>query len=300
MSEPKILAACEAGGTKFICAVGTSADDMETARIETTTPDETMRQAMDFFHSAGATSSIEAIGVGTFGPINLNRSSEYFGYIEQTPKPGWSQFDMLGTFRSLGIPVRIDTDVNAACLAEAQHGAGRGMNTVLYITVGTGIGVGVVQTGKVLQGRTHPEIGHLVVSRPASDMSFDGTCPYHQNCVEGLACGPAIIKRWGKSLRHFTPDHPSFKLQSIYIGQLCANLVLTFSPDIIVIGGGVMGAKALLPQIRVHTRLQLGGYVAGLDTASQFDSLIVSPELGDRAGITGAFMLAEQVGKAKS
>ncbi|MDC1018358.1 ROK family protein [Pseudomonadales bacterium] len=291
----QFFAGVEAGGTKFVCAVGTSKQIMSSVVIPTTKPDETMPQVLEFFEKQRIKlGDLLGLGIGSFGPIDLNPGSSRFGYIGKTPKRHWSNFDLITTFKSLNCPIRIDTDVNAAGLAEANFGYGRNKRVVLYITVGTGIGVGVIIDKKPFHGRFHSEIGHIIVPKDPVDCDFKGVCPYHESCIEGLASGPAIEKRWGQSLSHLPIAHPAQHLQARYISMLCVNLILSFSPDVILVGGGVMKAPGILDKIHENVLKLLRGYVPSLETLDDFKNLIKNPELEDWAGIRGSLLLAEQ------
>lgn len=287
--------AIEAGGTKFLCEV-TDAEGTPLAatRIATTTPEETFARVLQFFSAQQQVhGSIGAFGIAAFGPLDLRRESPTFGYLLKTPKPQWSQADFVGPLReAFGCPVAIDTDVNAAALAEAQRGAGRTCSSVLYVTVGTGIGGGAYIEGHTLKGALHPEMGHIRVLRNAADAEFGGCCPFHGDCLEGLASGTAITARYGMSLDRMADDHAAVQVIGDYLGQLATTCILLLSPQRIVFGGGVMQQKALYPVIRATAAYLLNGYAgigAGEDALAQ---LIVPPGLGERAGITGAFLLA--------
>jgi fructokinase len=293
--EGKVFAGVEAGGTKFICAVGTSKRILNSVSIPTIDPHQTVTQALAFFDEQRIKlGEFAGLGVGSFGPLDLDPESGSFGYIGKTPKLKWSDFDLISAFRSLNCPIGIETDVNAAGLAEATLGGGKNKKVVLYVTIGTGIGVGVIFDKTCFRGRSHPEIGHMIISKDSSDSDFTGVCPYHENCLEGLASGPAIEKRWGVPLSKLPVGHPAQSLQSGYISALCANLILSFSPEIILIGGGVMKAPALLDKVHGDVLRLLGGYISSVETLDDVKSLIKTPELGDQAGIFGSLLLAER------
>lgn len=293
----KRYGAIEAGGTKFICEV-TDAEGtaLAAARIDTTTPDATLAQVLQFFTTQQQVlGKLDAIGIAAFGPLDLRRESPTFGRVLNTPKPHWPHTDLLTPLRrAFDCPVAIDTDVNAAALAEALRGAGQGCGTVVYVTVGTGIGGGVYSEGRTLKGALHPEMGHIRVHRHGADAGFSGCCPFHGDCVEGMASGTAIKARYGKPLDQLPDDSDALELIGDYLGQLASTCVLLLSPQRIVFGGGVMQQSALYPLIRASAAKQLNGY-AGISEAA-LERLIVPPGLGARSGIAGAYLLAKQAG----
>ena len=288
----KTYGALEAGGTKMVLAVmDEEGNTVRQTVIATKTPDETMPEMIAFFSSG----SVCSLGIGGFGPLNLDRNSPEYGCITETPKTAWRHYPLLQAFReALKIPVGLDTDVNAAALAEARLGAAKGKESCLYVTVGTGIGGGVIIHGKPVHGLMHPEIGHISVSPLPEDPMPEGICPYHPHCLEGLASGPAIEKRWGISARELSPDHPGWEIESAYLAQLCACAMLAFSPEMIILGGGVMQQKFLLPRIREKTLKLLNGYIAHPAVSEGLDRYIVAPGLDTRSGITGAYLLARE------
>lgn len=283
----------EAGGTKWVCAVGSGPDDIrDLVRFPTTTPEETLAQAVTFFSSMP---DLAALGIGSFGPVDLHRSSPTYGYITTTPKPGWTNTEVAGVFaRALGVPVAFDTDVNAAALGEHRWGAAQGLESCVYITVGTGIGGGVFVQGRLLHGLLHPEIGHMLLPRDPQRDPYTGACPYHGDCLEGLAAGPALLGRYGQRGETLPPDHPAWELEAHYLALACANLVLTLSPQRIILGGGVMHQPSMFPMLRAELLRVLGGYVRMPQIEQQIESYVVPPALGDRAGVLGAMALAEQ------
>jgi fructokinase len=287
--------AVEAGGTKFVCAIGdeTGAILAET-RFPTTDPLTTLRNTIEFFRARHAEfGELAAIGVGAFGPIELDRESEQYGSVLHTPKPGWSGTDLLGPLAcELGVPLGFDTDVTAAALAEHRWGAARDVSDLVYVTVGTGIGGGALVGGRPVHGLMHPEMGHLFPRRHALDVEFAGVCPFHGDCLEGLAAGPAIIARSGASLDRLAPESVQWEIEADYLGQLCANLVLMLSPQRIVLGGGVMNQERLYAPIRRRLHAWLGGYIGRPEVGSTIDGYVVAPGLGARAGILGALALA--------
>jgi len=246
---------------------------------------------------SAATAPLTAIGVGSFGPVELDRTSPQYGYIVRTPKPGWAMTDVAGTLaREFDCPIGFDTDVNAAAIGEHRWGAARDVADLVYVTVGTGIGGGVLVDGKPLHGLLHPEIGHVFPRRHPLDAGFQGTCPFHGDCLEGLASGPAILARSGTSLDRLPETHPQWEIQADYLGQMCQALVLTVSPRRIIMGGGVMNQLRLLPLI--HGRLQhwLQGYIDRQELLGPAGSYIVGPGLGAQAGVLGALALGLDAG----
>jgi fructokinase len=287
--------AVEAGGSKFVCAVGDqSGRILSEARFPTTDPASTLAAMIASLRRQQAECGpLTAIGLASFGPIELNPNSPQHGCILDTPKPGWSGADIKGALeREFAVPVVIDTDVNAAALAEHRWGAARDVPDLVYVTVGTGIGGGALVGGRPVHGLMHPEMGHLLPRRHALDANFRGVCPFHGDCLEGLASGPAILARSGCSLEALAADHPQWEIEADYLGQLCAQLVLVLSPRRIVLGGGVMTQLRLFPAIRPRMRHWLGGYVQRAELHAGIDDYLVAPGLGAQAGILGALALA--------
>ena len=291
-----LLGGFEAGGTKCVCVVGTGPGDIRTElRVPTTTPDETLAAALHFFQAQQATHGpLDALGIGSFGPVDLRPGSPRFGFITSTPKPGWADTDLVGVFRhGLGVPVAFDTDVNAAALGEWRLGAARGLDTFLYLTVGTGIGGGAIVHGRVLHGLVHPEMGHVRVARDDRADPFAGACPFHGDCLEGLASGTAMAARWGRPAHEMPAEHPAWTLQAHYLAQALQGFVCTLSPQRIVIGGGVMDAPHVLPRVRHELQRLLHGYIQAPELLRDIDAYVVAPALGRRAGAIGALVLAE-------
>lgn len=283
----------EAGGTKFVCAVGTAPDDVRETRFPTTTPDESINRAIAFFREQPR---ITAIGIASFGPIDLHPDSPTFGYITTTPKPGWANTDLAGAIkRALGVSIGFDTDVNVAALGEQRWGAAQGLDTFIYLTIGTGIGGGGLSSGKLLHGLIHPEMGHIRLPHDLARDPFPGACPYHGDCLEGLASGPALEKRWGARAETLPPDHPAWKLEARYLALALVNFICTLSPQRIILGGGVMEQAQLFPLIRREVQQLLNGYVQSPVIIENIDAYIVPPGLGKRAGVLGAIALAETV-----
>jgi len=268
----------EGGGTKWVCAVGNGPTDLTDVTFSTTTPNATLASAVEFFSAH----QVEAIGVGSFGPVDLQR-----GRITTTPKPGWSNTDVTGALRgALGVPVAFDTDVNAAALGEQRWGAAVGLDTFCYLTVGTGIGGGVMAGNALVHGLSHPEIGHMRVPHDKARDPFAGSCPFHGDCFEGLASGTAIRARWGRSGEELGDDPDVWALEADYLALGVVNVICTLSPQLVILGGGVMNQTGLLEAVRVRVRELLAGYVAAPE--------IVAPALGDRAGVLGAIELARR------
>lgn len=283
----------EAGGTKFVAGiVSDQCEILETARFETTLPDETLGATIGWLKSATARhGGIKAAGIASFGPVELDRAATNWGHITATTKPGWSDTDFAARVgRELGVPVGFDTDVNGAALAEARWGAARGEKLSVYITVGTGIGGGAIIDGKPLQGLTHPEMGHIRPQRHAGDLDFAGICPFHGDCLEGLASGPAIMARWGASLSDLPADHPGHAITAWYLAQMVVTLQSIMEPGRIVIGGGVTGTPGLLARVKAEADSIGSGYFRG-----KAQEIVVAPGLGDRAGLLGALALAMDV-----
>jgi fructokinase len=285
----------EAGGTKFLCAVGTGPDDVRAqARVPTTTPGETLEHVVAFFAEHTSRTPLAAVGVASFGPVDLDPRSPRFGSITTTPKPGWRGVDLVGPLgTALGVPVGFDTDVNAAALAEQRWGAGRGLGTFVYVTVGTGIGGGVVVDGRPLHGLLHPEMGHMRVPHDRARDPFAGICPSHGDCWEGLATGPALAARWGQPPETLPDEHPAWAIEADYLALGLANIVLTLSPERVVLGGGVMTRGHLYGRVRAGVSEVLGGYLRSSALDSGLARYIVAPELGERAGVLGAMALAQ-------
>jgi fructokinase len=296
-----IFGGIEAGGTKFVCVVGTGPDDVRAeARVPTTSPGETLGEVLRFFRSAQTIHGpLRAIGIGSFGPVDLQPASSHFGSITSTPKPGWADTDLIGPFqRAFGVPVALDTDVNAAALGEWRYGAAQGLDTVVYLTVGTGIGGGGLVGGRLLHGLVHPEMGHVRVPHDLGADPFPGACPFHGDCLEGLASGPAMAARWGQPADTLPADHPGWALEAHYLALALHNVVCVLSPQRIVIGGGVMEQPHLLPRVRRELRTQLNGYIQAADILDELERYVVAPALGRRSGVMGALALADQALRA--
>ena len=291
-----IYGGIEAGGTKFVCAIGTAPDDLrDETRFPTTTPEETIGQAVAFFEEQGKEEALAAIGIASFGPVDPNPDSPTFGHITTTPKEGWANIEFASRIsRALGVPVGFDTDVNGAALGEHRWGAAQGLDTFIYLTVGTGIGGGGLVNGRPMHGLIHPEMGHVRLPRHADDF-FPGVCPYHGDCLEGMATGPALEARWGQCPETLPADHPAWEMDAHYLAFGLVNFICTLSPQRIVMGGGVMEQSHLFPLIRQKVQSLLNGYVQSPAILDQIDVYIVPPGLGKRAGVLGAIALAQEV-----
>jgi fructokinase len=288
----KYVGAIEAGGTKFNCAVvGDDQSIVREVRITTTTPEQTLREVLEFFH-ANAEFQIEALGVSSFGPIDLNPASPEYGFVTTTPKLAWRNADLLGPLKELGVPLHFDTDVNGAAYGEYAFGAAKGLDNFVYYTIGTGIGGGGMIGGRLMHGLTHPEMGHVVVPHDRVRDPFSGCCPTHGDCFEGLASGPALEQRWQVSPSELAPDHPAWELEAHYIALALANTVCTLSPQRVILGGGVMQNQFLFPLIRVGLQRVLNGYIQHPLILKEIDSFIVPPGLGTNSGVLGAAALA--------
>ncbi len=282
-----MLAAIEAGGTKFVCAVGDEKGNIvERIQIPTTVPEETIPRVVEFFRKY----QVDAIGIGSFGPIDVNQDSPTYGYITSTPKIGWENYPFVHALKDeFHVPVGFNTDVNGSALGEATFGAAKGLDSCLYITVGTGIGAGAIVKGQLLQGLSHPEMGHILVRRHPND-SYQGKCPYHQDCLEGLASGPAIEERWGAKGAELVERTEVWDLEGYYLAQAIMQYILIVSPKKIILGGGVSQQEQVYTSIHKYLPELINGYVSLPDLSSY----IVRPGLEDDAGIVGALMLAHQ------
>ncbi|HNX62366.1 MAG TPA: ROK family protein [Candidatus Limiplasma sp.] len=283
------IGALEAGGTKMVLGIFTeTGEELERLTLPTLTPDETVPPMRDFFKKH----AIDALGIGSFGPLELDPAAPNYGSITKTPKLAWRDYPLLSALlNGRNIPSAIDTDVNAAVLAEAEMGVARGVSDAVYVTIGTGVGGGVLSGGKLVHGLMHPELGHMLLRPRADDPIPHGVCPYHDGCLEGLAAGPAIGARVGGDARDLPDDHPVFSIEADYLAQMCMNLILTVSPRKIILGGGVMQRKALYSMVRARTLELLNGYVHVSAVLEHMEELIVPPELFPVSGLIGAFLL---------
>lgn len=285
----------EAGGTKFVCAVGTAPEDVrEEIRFPTTSPEACIRQSIAFFEAMRtAHGPLAGIGIASFGPLDPNPASPTYGYITTTPKPGWAHTDLAGPVgRALGVPVGFDTDVNGAALGEFCWGAAQGLDTFVYMTIGTGIGGGAIVNGRLVHGLIHPEMGHVLPPHDRREDPFEGVCPYHGDCLEGLASGPAIERRWKEKAERLPEDHPAWDLEARYLAHGIVPQIYILSPQRIILGGGVMEQRHLFPKVRQYVRQILKGYIQSSTILEDMDRYIVPPALGNRAGVLGAIALA--------
>ena len=297
-SDRRLFGGVEGGGTKFVCVIGRGPDEiLAEARIPTTSPEATLSQTVDFFRAESARrGSLAAVGVGSFGPVDLREGSATWGFITTTPKAGWAHTDVAGRLmKGLGVPVAFDTDVNAAAIGEARWGAAQGLDTFAYLTVGTGIGGGGLSGGQPMHGLVHPEIGHMLLPHDRSLDPFPGVCPFHAGCLEGLASGPALLARWGQPAENLPEGHPAWPLEARYLALAVANLVCTLSPQRIVLGGGVMEQTQLFPLIRKEVVALLNGYIRAAEILDGIDTYLVPPGLGNRSGRLGALAMAERL-----
>ncbi|GAB4537980.1 MAG: ROK family protein [Anaerolineales bacterium] len=285
----------EGGGTKFICAVGSAPDDLrDEIRIPTTTPAETMQKAIEFFQPYAA--DLAAIGFSCFGPLDPNVESPAYGRILSTPKAGWSDADVLGMLKSaFRLPIAFDTDVNGAALGEWTWGAAQGLKTFIYLTIGTGIGGGAFVEGKLLHGLLHPEMGHIPLPHDKTRDPFAGACPFHGDCFEGLASGPAMEKRWGQKAEALPREHPAWGLEAEYIASALTAYIYAFSPQRIILGGGIGQAAGILSPVQEKTRKALNHYVQSNLTEERIAAYIVPPALGSKAGVLGSIALARSI-----
>ena len=286
------IGALEAGGTKMVLAIyDENGTELERLTLPTETPDVTMPKMIAFFREH----KIDALGVGSFGPLDLNPASPTYGYITSTPKLAWKDYPLLEKLLDgQDIPAGIDTDVNAAIIAEVEMGAARGCENAVYVTIGTGIGGGVYSNGKTVHGLLHPEVGHALLKPHPDDPNPRGVCPYHESCLEGLAAGPAIGARVEGDARDLPDDHPTFAIEAYYLAQMCVNLIMTLSPERIILGGGVMQREALLKQVRQETLRLLGGYIQSPAITEHIDEYIVAPELFPVSGLVGSYLIGKK------
>lgn len=284
------LGTIEAGGTKFVIGIGDELGNIEDRiTIPTTTPNETINKVIDYFKDK----NIEALGVACFGPLDLNEESDTYGYITTTPKQGWGNFNIIGELKKhFNIPMGFDTDVNGSCLGEVKYGAAKGLKSCLYLTIGTGIGAGIYTNGNLIHGLLHPEAGHIIL-KPLENDTFKGVCPYHEYCFEGMVSGPALEKRLGIKGETIKEDNPVWDLEAHYIAQALMNYIYIVSPEIIILGGGVMHQKGLLEKIQ-NELIKLNNNYINVKSLKEenIKNYIVAPGLKDDAGIVGGLALA--------
>lgn len=285
--------AIEAGGTKFNCVLADEHNAvLAHTRITTRPPDETLKEAAEFFRQPLLGYSLQSLGIASFGPVELNPQAKQYGFITNTPKPGWAHTDMVGYFkRALALPIGFQTDVNAAAIGEWHFGAAQGCRDFVYVTIGTGIGAGIISAGELLQGISHPEVGHMFIPPKSLWDTFQGSCPFHKNCLEGLASGPAMAARWNLPAEELTADHPAWVLEAHYLALMCANLTLILAPQKIILGGGVMQHSALFPLVREQFASLLAGYGQG-EELNDLNSYIVPAGRPEQSGVLGALILA--------
>lgn len=286
----------EAGGTKFVCAIGTGPLDIRAeTRFPTATPAEAIGKAIAFFRDYQGDEPLAAIGIASFGPVDPDPNSPTFGYITTTPKPHWAHTDLVGPLRAaLGVPIGFDTDVNGAALGEQRWGAAQGLDTFVYLTIGTGLGGGGMVNGKLIHGLMHPEMGHMLIPHNWDADPYAGFCPYHGDCWEGLAAGPGLEGRWQTRAENLGPDHPAWELEAHYLALGLVNIILTLSPQRIIMGGGVMDQRQLFPLIHNNVYSMLNGYLQSKQILENMDEYIVPPGLGNQAGVLGAIALAQE------
>lgn len=292
-----LIGGIEAGGTKFVCSIGNGPDDLHAeVRFPTTTPAETLGKAIAYFQERVVEHGpLAAIGVASFGPVDPDSDSPSYGFITSTPKPGWANTNIVGALRAeFDVPIGFDTDVNGAALAEGKWGAAQGLDTFIYLTIGTGIGGGAMVNGRLLHGLIHPEMGHIRLSHNWESDPYPGNCPYHGDCLEGMAAGPAIEKRWGEKGQDLDPDHPAWELEAGYLAQALQSFICVLSPQRIIMGGGVMEVPGLMEKIQKKTLIYLNNYVQHPSISDHIDETIVRPALGNRAGVLGAIALGIQ------
>jgi fructokinase len=291
-----LVAGIEAGGTKFVVALGDAGGVRISESIATTTPEETIGRVIGWFEEVTRVHGrFGAIGIGSFGPVDLDRGSPSYGSITTTPKPGWQNVPLVGILADrFGVPVGFDTDVNAAALGEQRHGAGRGMDPLVYVTVGTGVGGGAIVNGRPLHGLLHPEMGHLMIPAPRTPGVVDGRCqcPFHESCLEGFVCGPAIAKRWGVAkAADLAADSPAWEEVGEALAHGLVNIAVTLSPRRIIVGGGVVKAPGVLEGARRHFQRILNGYLRVPQITDDVGNYLVRPGLGDESGVRGALEL---------
>jgi fructokinase len=289
----KVYGGIEAGGTKFVCAVGTGPDNiLAKIQLPTTLPRETLNKAIWFFENLKT--PLAGIGIASFGPLDLDNKSPTYGSITTTPKPRWANTDLVNIFKdALKVPVYLDTDVNGAAIAEGKWGAAKGLDNFIYLTIGTGIGGGAIINGRPVHGLVHPEMGHILIPHDREKDPYNGCCLYHGDCLEGLASGTAVGKRWGKPAESLPATHKAWELEAEYIASGVMNLMLTVSPRKVILGGGIMKVPGLIEAVRQKVKIKLNHYANIPEVEKNISEYIVSPGLGDMAGVLGAIALAE-------
>jgi fructokinase len=292
----QVFAGIEAGGTKWVCMIANHPGDIRaTTRFPTRQPGDTIGSAIEFIQDQVSTlKDLRAIGIGSFGPLDLKKDSNTYGHLTTTPKSGWANTDLINPFKSeFNLPIGLDTDVNAAALGESRWGAGQGLSDFIYLTVGTGIGGAAIANHDLIHGMIHPEMGHTLIPHDWERDPFPGVCPYHGDCLEGLATGPAIQARWKQPAEQLPPEHPAWQLEAHYLGLGIANLIVALSPQRVILGGGVMDQSQLFPLIRQEVREILGNYISAPEIIEPNEEYIAPPVLGSQAGVLGAVALAQ-------
>lgn len=294
----KLFGGIELGGTKMVCAIGDSLGKIhKKIIIPTTSPKETMPKIISFFNNLPKSTNLLALGVASFGPLELNKKSPKYGYITSTTKPFWDNFNLIGTIKeSIDLPLAFDTDVNSAALAEYLWGEGKDLDSIVYWTIGTGIGAGCIIDGKIVHGMKHPEMGHWLIPHDKEVDPFEGVCPYHKDCMEGLASGTSMMQRWKlKKATDLPEDHIGWDLEAKYLAYGMANCILAVSPQKIILGGGVMKQRNLFSKVRAMTLQNLNNFIQNDTLLKNINNFIVPPSLGDDTGICGTFALAHQL-----
>lgn len=295
--NPPLIATIEAGGTKMIAGLASGPDDIRVReRIPTTSPDETIQALISFFQNTSAQhGSPDALSIGSFGPLDLDPNSPTYGFVTSTPKPGWSNTDFLGPLqKALFIPAIFETDVNAALTGEVKWGAAKGFKHAAYLTIGTGIGGSLVIDDQLIHGTGHSEMGHMRVNRHPDD-HFKGCCPFHDDCLEGLASGTSIKQRWNVGAEELGQDHPAWGIEADYLAQACLNLLMIAPPQRIILGGGVMHHESLHDLVRLHLQARQNGYLSYPELSQNLSEFIVPPKLGDNAGLLGCVALGQKL-----
>ena len=293
----QLFGGIEAGGTKFVCMIGHDPEHiLAEERFATTTPAETIGRVVAFFAPYAKSGRLAALGIASFGPLDLNPHSATYGYITTTPKTGWEQVDFYGEIqRKLNIPVAFDTDVNAAAFGEHYWiPENRLLDPFVYMTIGTGIGVGAIVNGAPLHGLLHPEAGHFALPHNWERDPFPGVCPYHGDCLEGMASGLSLSERWGQSPESLPVSHPAWDLESEYIALAIVNLIYAYSPQRIILGGGVSQHVDLLQAVHCKVKQFMNGYVQS-PVLDRIEEYIIPPALGNRSGGLGAIAMARML-----
>ena len=294
----KFFGGVESGGTKFVCIVGLDPDHIiSDTSFSTTNPTETIQRTIEFFRPYSERNELASLGIASFGPVDLDSNSETYGFITTTPKPGWQQVDLYGEIRkALNIPLAFDTDVNAAAYGEKYWiSENKPFDPFLYITVGTGIGVGAIINGSTLHGLIHAETGHIAIPHNWEKDPFPGVCPFHGDCLEGLASGFSMSKRWGQKPETLPDSHSAWDLEAEYIALALVNLIYAYSPQRIVLGGGVSQHAGFYQSVREKVLELNNGYIKSNRLTEKIDEYIIPPGLGNRSGVLGAIAMAKNL-----